>query len=139
MREHVAKIVAAYLRRNAVALSDIPGVIVQVSRSLSELGRPSIEEETRKPAVPIRRSVTDEFVICLECGARGLTLRRHLNAAHSLTPDEYRHRWSLPESHPLTAPNYTARRSELARSLGLGYRRSAAGKRGRGRPSARPL
>src|SRR5215469_7240836 len=141
MKEQVAEIVAAYLRKNAVALGDLPTVITQVYQSLSALSQSSMESPEAakpKPAVPIRRSVTDEFVICLECGARGVTLRRHLNRAHSLTPIEYRHRWRLPASHPLVAPNYTARRAEIARTLGLGNRRSAA-KRRRARARTEPL
>jgi predicted transcriptional regulator len=128
------------LRKNAVAVSDIPGVITQVYQSLAELGRAPIElsEETRKPAVSIRRSVTDEFVICLECGAKSVTLRRHLDIAHNLTPDTYRDRWGLSASHPLIAPNYTARRSEAAQARGFGGRRAAA-KRERRRASAEPL
>jgi predicted transcriptional regulator len=135
MKEHVAEIVAAYLRKNTVAPSEVEAVITQVYRSLAELGRPPVEpsEETRKPAVPIRRSVANEFVICLECGARAVTLRRHLTLAHGLTPDAYRHRWSLPDSHPLVAPNYAARRSELAKAHGLGGRRNAAWRRRRSR------
>ena len=142
MKEQVAEIVAAYLRKNVVPVRDVPTVITQVYESLAALGRPPIDppEAARpKPAVPIRRSVADEFVICLECGIKSVTLRRHLNSAHSLTPGEYRHRWSLPASHPLVAPNYTARRSDLARSFGLGNRRNAAAKRGRGRARAEPL
>jgi predicted transcriptional regulator len=140
MKEHVAEIVAAYFRKNTIVLSDIPGVITQVYQSLAELGQPRIEppEEPRKPAVSIRRSVADEFVICLECGARNVTLRRHLSTAHGLTPDTYRLRWRLPAAHPLIAPNYTARRSEFARAHGLGARETAAVRR-RARASARPL
>ena len=139
MKEQVAEIVAAYLRKNSVAPSDIPTVITQVYQSLgAALGRSPVESpETPKPAVPIRRSVADEFVICLECGARGVMLRRHLNRVHSLTPGEYRHRWRLPASHPLTAPNYTARRSEIAKSYGLGTGQTAA-KRGVVAPASDP-
>jgi predicted transcriptional regulator len=138
MKEYVVEIVAAYLRKNAVAVGNIPGIIAQVHQSLAELRRPRIEppEEPGKPAVPIRRSVADEFVTCLECGAKNVTLRRHLNAAHGLMPDEYRLRWRLPASHPLVAPNYRARRAELARAHGLGARGTAAVKR-RARASAR--
>lgn len=132
MKEQVVKIVAAYLRKNNVDPSDIPTVIAQVYQSLTAVSQSPVELSEAplpKPAVPIRRSVADDFVICLECGARGVTLRRHLNRVHSLTPDEYRQRWRLPASHPLVAPNYTARRSQLARALGLGERRDAAVKR----------
>lgn len=142
MKGQVVKIVVAYLRKNIVTPSDIPTVITQVYQSLAALGRSPVEPPglaTRKPAVPIRRSVAGEFVICLECGARGVTLRRHLNRVHSLTPDEYRERWRLPASYPLIAPNYTARRSQSARAHGLGGRQPAAKRRRGARQGRGPV
>jgi predicted transcriptional regulator len=133
MKEQVAEIVAAYLRNNSVAPSDIPAVITQVYQSLAGLGQPQpVEPEAPDPAVPIRRSVTPEYVVCLDCGAKGKMLKRHLLAAHSLTPAEYRERWKLPTDHPLVAPGHSARRSEMAKALGLGRRPDT-----RGRPSKR--
>jgi predicted transcriptional regulator len=124
MKEQVAEIVAAYLRRNSVAATDVPAVIVQVYQALAGIGRaqPGTEETGMKPAVPIRRSVTNEFLTCLECGAKAKMLRRHLKATHNLTTDDYRARWNLPLDYPVVAPNYRARRSEIAKTFGLGRR-----------------
>jgi len=129
MKEQVAEIVAAYLRKNKVAAGDVPTVIAQVYQSLTGLGQPwpaEPEPAALKPAVPIRRSITKDFVVCLECGAKGAMLRRHLKTAHELTPAAYRQRWNLPSDYPLVAPTYAARRSEMAKSIGLG----TSGRRG---------
>lgn len=138
MKEQIAEIVAAYLRKNTVAASEVPAVITQVYESFAALGRSPVEPPegaTPKPAVSIRRSVADDVITCLECGARGMMMRRHLKTAHNLTPEEYRRRWSLPASYPMVAPNYAARRSVLAKAFGLGNRRTTS-KGGRGsRPS----
>jgi predicted transcriptional regulator len=129
MNEQVAEIVAAYLRNNTVAAADVPGVITQVYQSLAGLGQSRIEPaETAalKPAVPIRRSVTDDAVTCLECGFNAQVLRRHLTKAHGLTPEAYRVRWKLPATHPIVAPSYSVRRSAMAKTLGLGKREGRA-------------
>jgi predicted transcriptional regulator len=120
MKEQVAEIVAAYLRNNSVAPSDVPVVIAQVYQSLAGLGQSQPAQP--EPAVPIRRSVNPEYITCLDCGAKAKMLRRHLMTAHNLTPAGYRDRWKLPTDYPLVAPSYAARRSELAKSLGLGRR-----------------
>jgi predicted transcriptional regulator len=124
MKEQVAEIVAAYLRKNHLSASDIPTVITQVYLSLAGLtDSQSAKPETaaqREPAVPIRRSVTKDFIVCLECGYKGSMLRRHLKAAHDLTPEAYRQRWSLPVDYPIVAPNYATLRSEMAKANGLG-------------------
>jgi predicted transcriptional regulator len=138
MKEQVAEIVAAYLRKNSVAPGDVPAVIAQVYQSLAGLGQSQPAETPLQPAVPIRRSVNPEYITCLECGAKGAMLRRHLASAHKLTPTEYRQRWNLPSDYPVVAPSYAARRSEMAKALGLGRRPAAAGqasKRARKRPS----
>src|SRR5215469_9500680 len=128
MKEQVAEIVAAYLRKNSVAPNGVPAVIAQVYKSLAELGNPQPADTPLQPAVPIRRSVSPEFITCLECGAKGAMLRRHLSSAHNLTPAEYRDRWKLRTDYPLVAPKYAARRSELAKALGLGKRGAAGGR-----------
>ena len=120
MKEQVAEIVAAYLRKNSVAPTDVAAVITQVYQSLATLGQPQIVEP--EPAVPVRRSVNPEYIVCLDCGAKGTMLRRHLASAHNLTPADYRERWKLPTDYPLVAPRYAARRSELAKAAGLGSR-----------------
>jgi predicted transcriptional regulator len=122
MKEQVAEIVAAYLRKNSVAPSDVPAVIAQVYQSLAGLSQPKPAEPPLQPVVPIRRSVTPEHVVCLDCGAKGKMLKRHLLAVHNLTPADYRERWKLPTDHPLVAPGHSARRSEMAKALGLGRR-----------------
>lgn len=132
MKEHVAEIVAAYVRKNRIDPSALPEVIATVSQTLADLGKPEAPSpERRAPAVPIRRSATDEAVVCLDCGWKGKVLRRHLMTAHGLTVDAYRQKWGLSPDHPVVARNYTARRSELAKSLGLGRKRSVATPRGR--------
>jgi predicted transcriptional regulator len=128
MKEQVAEIVAAYLRNNSVAPSDVPAVIAQVYKSLTGLTQPAEAETPLKPAVPIRRSVNPEYITCLECGATAKMLRRHLLTAHNLTPADYRERWKLPADYPLVAPSYAARRSELAKAVGLGRRPGTRGR-----------
>src|SRR5215471_3220635 len=120
-RELTTDIVAAYVRRNAIASDQLATLISTVHRALLGLGKPAAETETeRTPAVPIRRSVHRDYVVCLECGWRGQTLRRHLTSRHGLSADQYRARWKLPRDHPLTAPSYSERRSGLAKQPGLG-------------------
>jgi len=126
-RELTTDIVAAYVRRNAIASDQLATLISTVHRALLGLGKPAAETETeRTPAVPIRRSVHRDYVVCLECGWRGQTLRRHLTSRHGLSADQYRARWRLPREHPITAPSYSERRSGLAKQLGLGRGRRAS-------------
>jgi predicted transcriptional regulator len=123
MIETVAEIVAAFVKRNQVATADLPALIASVSASISALTNPVPVAEALTPAVPIKRSITPSAIVCLDCGWRGKMLRRHLSTRHKMTPEQYRGRWGLPLSHALTAPNYKLRRSEIAKSLGLGRRR----------------
>jgi predicted transcriptional regulator len=128
-RELTANIVAAYVRRNQIAPDQLATLISTVHQALSRLGKSTSETEVeRTPAVPIRRSVHRDYLVCLECGWRGQMLRRHLTTGHGLSVNRYRGRWNLPRDHPLTAPSYSERRSGLAKQLGLG--------RGRGRSRA---
>ena len=132
-RELTTDIVAAYVRRNAIASDQLATLISTVHRALLGLGKPAAETETeRTPAVPIRRSVHRDYVVCLECGWRGQTLRRHLTSRHGLSADQYRARWRLPREHPITAPSYSERRSGLAKQLGLGRGRRASERKWRG-------
>jgi predicted transcriptional regulator len=141
----VARIVGSYLRHHRVGPDQLAGLIVEVHRALAGLGRaPPVQEPT--PAVPIRRSVQQDYVFCLECGYRARSLRRHLRRAHGLEITAYRTRWNLSLDHPLVAPSYSARRSRLAKEMGFG--RGAAkpsppatqprSRRGRGRPRRTP-
>ena len=126
-RELTAEIVAAYVRQNQIASDQLATLISTVHRALVGLGKPATEAEVeRTPAVPIRRSVHRDYVVCLECDWRGKMLRRHLVTGHGLSVDQYRARWNLPHEHPMTAPNYSERRSGLAKQLGLGRNRGAS-------------
>jgi predicted transcriptional regulator len=115
-----AKIVGSYLRHNTIGASELPDLIATVHRSLRELGRQAPVEEVLIPAVSVRQSVRPDYVVCLDCGYRGKTLRRHISSRHGLSRDEYVRRWGLQPDHPLTAPAYSERRSSLAKQLGLG-------------------
>ena len=123
----VAEIVRSYVRQNSIGVDQIGGLIATVHRTLSGLGAnaPMPATETLTPAVPIRRSVQPDHVVCLECGFRGKMLRRHLRDAHGLEPAAYRVRWKLPVGHPIIAPAYSERRSTMAKQVGLGRARKA--------------
>ena len=99
-----AKIVVSYVRRQRLGPDQLSDLITSVHRTIGQLGQPSQPEEVRAPAVSVRRSVHRDYVVCLDCGYRGKTLRRHISTRHGLSPDEYRRRWGLRSNHPLTAP-----------------------------------
>jgi predicted transcriptional regulator len=120
----VTKIVASYVGNHALAPDQLSALIVSVQQAISQLGKPVQPEPVRTPAVPIRRSVQHDQVVCLECGFKGKTLRRHLSMRHGLQVSEYLRRWDLPNDHPLTAPAYSEQRSAMAKQLGLGRKRS---------------
>ena len=117
-----AKIVSKYVARHKLALTDLPSLIATVYQAISHLGEPTKPEEVPTPAVSIRRSVHQDYVVCLDCGFRAVTLRRHIRVRHGLGPDEYRQRWGLKSNHPLTAPAYSAQRAAMAKQHGLGRR-----------------
>jgi predicted transcriptional regulator len=122
----VALIVGSYVAHNHVAVDQLPQLISDVHRSLDGLGKEPLHE-VLVPAVPVKRSVQRDYVVCLECGFRGKMLRRHLHSRHGLEAADYRRRWKLSADHPLTAPGYSEHRSALANQFGLGHRsRSAA-------------
>lgn len=118
----VAEIVAAYVGNNSVAASELPGLIQNVSGALGTLGTaPAMQTPIeQKPAVSVRKSVTPDFIICLEDGKPFKSLKRHIQLAYGLTPEAYREKWGLPHDYPMVAPNYSASRSAIALSLGLG-------------------
>ena len=116
----VTKIIASYVGNHVLAPDQLSALIIAVERTVRQLGSPVQAEPTRLPAVPVKRSVQRDHVICLECGFRGQTLRRHLGSRHGLQTAEYLRRWQLPGDHPLTAPAYSERRSAMAKELGLG-------------------
>lgn len=116
------EIVAAYVSHNALSPSDLPKLIVEVHgalRSLSSNEVPVPVEEL-KPAVPVRKSVAADYIICLEDGKKFKSLKRHLRTHYNLSPEEYREKWGLPADYPMVAPNYSATRSKLAKDNGLG-------------------
>src|SRR5436190_5319184 len=125
-RPLTAKIVGSYLRHHKVGASQLPDLIAIVHRSLSGLGQQPLAEEALTPAVSVRQSVRPDYVVCLDCGYRGKTLRRHISSRHGLNRDEYLRRWGLQPDHPLTAPAYSEHRSTLAKQLGLGRKPKGA-------------
>jgi predicted transcriptional regulator len=118
-----AGIVAAYLGHNDVPAAAIPGLIHSVHAALRGTTAPSVPETEAKPAVPVKRSVQPDYIVCLEDGKHFKSLKRHLRTHYSLSPDEYRRKWKLPPDYPMVAPNYARARSELARVTGLGQQR----------------
>lgn len=129
-----ASIVAAYVTRNNVPAADLPRLIASTHAALAGLAGPPapVMAEPLVPAVPIRRSVTPDAIICLEDGRAFKSLKRHLSASYGMTPDQYRAKWNLPVDYPMVAPNYAEARSALAKSMGLG-RKGAAAARARAR------
>ncbi|WP_041536044.1 MucR family transcriptional regulator [Parvibaculum lavamentivorans] len=115
------EIVAAYVSNNAIAANDIAGMIRAVHSTLSDLGQGvSAKEADLAPAVPVKKSVTSDYIVCLEDGKKLKMLKRYLRSQFGLTPEEYRARWNLPHDYPMVAPNYAAQRSKLAKQIGLG-------------------
>jgi predicted transcriptional regulator len=123
--ELAAGIVSAYVGNNPVPASDLPALISQVHAALLHVadGQSTAIPETPKPAVPVKKSVHPEYLICLEDGKKFKSLKRHLRSQYNMTPDQYREKWSLPPDYPMVAPNYAAARSRLARQMGLGQQR----------------
>ena len=123
--ELTANIVSAYLSNNPTQASEIPNLISQVHAALMRVssGRPETPLEPAKPAVSVKKSITPEYLICLEDGKRLKMLKRHLSTAFNLTPEQYRAKWGLEPSYPMVAPNYAEKRSALAKQIGLGTRR----------------
>ena len=126
-------IVAAYVSNNPVPVSELPGMIKSVHGTLGNLstGAQSDSLTTQKPAVPVKKSVTAEYIVCLEDGKKLKMLKRYLRSNYDLTPEGYRAKWGLPADYPMVAPNYAAQRSEFAKKIGLG--RNAPAHKGRRR------
>lgn len=133
--ERTAEIVAAYVSNNTVAPADLGNLIRDVHMALAGLGNPIVAPEPLVPAVPVKKSVTSDYIVCLEDGKKFKTLKRHLAIHYGLTPQQYREKWNLPADYPMVAPAYAEARSQLAKSIGLGQKREAAPapKSGRGR------
>jgi predicted transcriptional regulator len=120
-----AMIVGSYVRHHTVGANQLADLITTVHHALDQLGQPVQPEETRAPAVSVRGSVRQDYVVCLDCGAKAVTLRRHLRIQHGLSRVEYLQRWGLKRDHPLTAPAYSERRSAMAKKAGLGRQPTA--------------
>jgi predicted transcriptional regulator len=134
-----ADIVAAYVSNNTVPPAELPELIKSVQQALLAAAAAGVEapKQELKPVVPIRRSVTPDYIICLEDGKKFKSLKRHLRSHYDMSPDEYRAKWGLPADYPMVAPNYAAARSALAKKMGLGQKRKGAAKKtGGGRKKA---
>ncbi len=123
--ELTAEIVSAYVSNNTVPASDIPGLINQIHAALSRVsGKPADNTvEPLKPAISVKKSITPEYIVCLEDGKKFKSLKRHLRTQYSMTPEQYREKWGLGADYPMVAPNYAAARSQLAKQMGLGQQR----------------
>ena len=117
-----AKIVVSYVRHHRLVPDQLADLITSVHQAIGQLGQPPEPDAVLTPAVSVRRSVHRDYVVCLDCGYRGKTLRRHISTRHGLSPDEYRQRWGLRSNHALTAPVYSEHRSTMAKARGLGRR-----------------
>jgi predicted transcriptional regulator len=125
--ELAADIVSAYVSNNSIPVSELPALIGDVHAAIlrvSNGGQMAIaSSEAQKPAVPAKRSVTNEFIVCLEDGKKFKSLKRHLRTQYNMSPEEYREKWSLPADYPMVAPAYAKARSQLAKNMGLGQQR----------------
>lgn len=140
--ELTADLVSAYVSNNPVPVSDLPALITQVHQSLKSLGvttEETVAQEKLAPAVSVRKSITPDYIVCLEDGKKFKSLKRHLSTHHGMTPEEYRAKWNLPADYPMVAPAYAAARSQLAKDMGLGRKKqetAAPVKRTRRKPAA---
>ena len=128
------EIVSAYLSNNTVSKDDVPALIQQVYRTLANVNAPGVSASSDRPqpAVPIKKSVHPDYIICLEDGKKLKMLKRHLKTSYNMSPEDYRERWGLPADYPMVAPNYAKQRSRLAKDIGLGKqgrRRTVAARR----------
>ena len=122
VRDLTADVMAAYVSNNVVPVSELPGLIDSVFTALGSAGAGGLmaSAEAPKPAVPVKKSLTPDYLICLEDGKKFKSLKRHLRTHYDLSPEEYREKWGLPMDYPMVAPNYAAARSALAKKMGLG-------------------
>jgi predicted transcriptional regulator len=122
--ELTASIVSAYVGNHSVPASDIPGLISQIHAALSRVSSGAdLASEPLKPAIPVKKSITPEYLVCLEDGKKFKSLKRHLRTQYNMTPEQYREKWDLPVDYPMVAPNYAQARSQLAKQMGLGQQR----------------
>lgn len=137
--EIASDIVAAYVSNNSVPVAELSQLIASVHTSLLSIStgaQPKMEEQNRTPAVNPKKSVFDDYIICLEDGKQFKSLKRHLRSRYNISPEEYRAKWGLAPDYPMVAPNYSKARSDLAKNMGLGSSRRADGAGSRGRRKA---
>ncbi|SCA55876.1 Transcriptional regulator [Candidatus Terasakiella magnetica] len=120
--ELTSEIVSAHVSNNSVSMQDVPQLIEDVYKTLGHVGEKSEQKEKVQPAVPVKKSIQQDYIICLEDGKKLKMLKRHLKTAYNMTPEEYREKWNLPSDYPMVAPNYAEHRSNLAKKIGLGTR-----------------
>ena len=118
--EFASDIVSAYVSNNSIQSGELPSLIKDVHATLASLANGDLSTDAKTPAVPIKKSITDDFLICLEDGKKFKSLKRHLRSKYGLSPEEYREKWGLPFDYPMVAPSYARKRSELAKEMGLG-------------------
>jgi len=118
--ELTTEIVSAHVSNNSVAIGDLPSLIQGVYKTLSSVGSEQITTERPRPAVPVKKSIFPDYIVCLEDGKKLKMLKRHIMTSYSLSPEEYRNRWGLSADYPMVAPNYAKHRSNLAKKIGLG-------------------
>ena len=122
--ELTANIVSAYVGNHSVPAAEIPGLISQIHSALSRVSSGAdLNSEPLKPAIPVKKSITPEYLVCLEDGKKFKSLKRHLRTQYNMTPEQYREKWDLPADYPMVAPNYAQARSALAKQMGLGQQR----------------
>ena len=123
--ELAAEIVSAFVSNNSIPMTELPSLIGNVHSALRKVASGGVEQprEELRPAVPVKKSITPDYIICLEDGRKFKSLKRHLRSAYGMTPEEYRAKWGLPHDYPVVAPNYAKARSDLAKAMGLGQQR----------------
>lgn len=133
--ELTADIVAAHVENNSVAVADVASLIQQVHQALAGLGKEEVSETQQKksPVVSVRSSIKNDALVCMECGKKQKTLKRHLMSAHGMTPEQYRADYGLPNTYPMTAPNYSAQRRAMAHSIGLGRKKEGENNKAAGK------
>ncbi|WP_369060904.1 MucR family transcriptional regulator [Caulobacter sp. 73W] len=131
--EMTADIVSAYVGNNSVSASDLPALIQSIHRALADIatGAEPVEVAPKEPAVPLKRSITPDHLVCLEDGRKFKSLKRHLRTKYNMSPEEYRAKWNLPKDYPMVAPNYAKARSDLAKQMGLGQGGRKPARKGR--------
>ena len=131
--EMTSEIVASYVEKNTISPGELPTLIQSVYRALTGVNTAVevVEAPVKEPAVPLRRSITPDFLVCLEDGRKFKSLKRHLRTRYNLSPEDYRSKWGLPKDYPMVAPNYAKARSDLAKQMGLGQGGRAVTRKGK--------